>query len=827
MSPSAGSVSAVRPVSGGSIDRTPPTAPGTPVVTNAAASGTATITFTAATDNVGVTGYAVYLDGGAAPVESGNALSFNLAEIGPGSHSVVVRAYDAAGNYSESSGSTSFVIPNQSGLQLATGIAAAGANTAAIQAALSAGMPINITQSDVFYLNYDTFTAQMPDVILSKNTHLLYLNGKSAQYDLPQCQIFGSRQSVAMSWAGQGVTLTPSASSAATPTAFETEGTQDIIIAAQVGDVIALEINCMPITTPAGSGLVVSVWSVGGKLARDWKSGVSGLQSVAGCLTVPAANSSPTIASNVRILNKVLASDINSNGQCVFRLFGANAVTGAYSYTVNPNAATGQFCAKNLRTNNESLSESIQTICQYPGGTAGVNFNFTMPSTTQTAMLIDPAGSLSIKIPAASLDMLEAVLALAVNDNSEQYLIASVGGSVIRSWNTGAEYPSVTAMGLAENGIWIANSTAQEKFQSRCINRVSPTDIDANGDVTLAVYCFQWRGSGAAITISGSNSASINGFSFYQVTKYRREKNWAILPLTNTLGESVLGTTAQEPSVWRDNSGVYNMLFTAGTLFTQTWWATAPSPAGPWTVSPAGEVLSTGMYENGVYYDTASGLLYVYYPSGGGIGYAVGASPATLVSQSTPALAASQISSVMSTSANSAVTKGPGGLYFMLVEGESMAGSYWEMCVATATSPAGPFEFLAGPLTTLQVAANGTYGGPWLQYVGDYFVVYYHAAPGAGTVPTYTYSATSQDCITWTPGGVNALGLVSPVAKPYTELKWNGPYSDTQTADPSYLLDGDNLYLFNTEQETGSGQIGGITVSDPTRFSIAIPTPYV
>lgn len=93
------------------VDHTPPSAPGTPVVSNALANQTATVTVTASTDNVAVAGYAAFLDG--SPVEYARSATTAIALSGvpAGSHSVVVRAFDAAGNYSAASAATVFAIP--------------------------------------------------------------------------------------------------------------------------------------------------------------------------------------------------------------------------------------------------------------------------------------------------------------------------------------------------------------------------------------------------------------------------------------------------------------------------------------------------------------------------------------------------------------------------------------------------------------------------------------------------------------------------------------------------------------------------------------------
>ena len=92
-------------------DTTPPTAPGTPVV-NMLTADSAMLTFAAATDAVGVVGYAAFLDGSSTPAaySAGNTASITLTGLLPGSHSVTVKAFDAAWNWSAASAAVGFTI---------------------------------------------------------------------------------------------------------------------------------------------------------------------------------------------------------------------------------------------------------------------------------------------------------------------------------------------------------------------------------------------------------------------------------------------------------------------------------------------------------------------------------------------------------------------------------------------------------------------------------------------------------------------------------------------------------------------------------------------
>ncbi|NUP83545.1 MAG: endoglucanase [Nonomuraea sp.] len=87
-------------------DKTAPTKPGKPSVSGITGSG-AKVTWTASTDNVGVTGYDVYL--GSAKAGTATGTSYDLSGLSPATaYTVSVVARDAAGNSSTPSDGTSF-----------------------------------------------------------------------------------------------------------------------------------------------------------------------------------------------------------------------------------------------------------------------------------------------------------------------------------------------------------------------------------------------------------------------------------------------------------------------------------------------------------------------------------------------------------------------------------------------------------------------------------------------------------------------------------------------------------------------------------------------
>ena len=90
-------------------DTIAPTAP-TNLVSPSKTSSTVTLTWTAATDNIGVTGYNIYRNGGTTPVNTGAVTGLTFTDSGLTQltgYTYVVKAYDAAGNVSPASSTLS------------------------------------------------------------------------------------------------------------------------------------------------------------------------------------------------------------------------------------------------------------------------------------------------------------------------------------------------------------------------------------------------------------------------------------------------------------------------------------------------------------------------------------------------------------------------------------------------------------------------------------------------------------------------------------------------------------------------------------------------
>ena len=116
---------------------------------------------------------------------------------------------------------------------------------------------------------------------------------------------------------------------------------------------------------------------------------------------------------------------------------------------------------------------------------------------------------------------------------------------------------------------------------------------------------------------------------------------------------------------------------------------------------------------------------------------------------------------------------------------QECGGTLWQIYLYT--SPDGLVWTIGNggaALSTLQIAANGMYGGPTfftdsrgnkMSKFGSLYHLWYHSAPGAGNLPTNIYHAKSSDLITWTPNLVLTYAgsgfEVDPVADPSIVVK--------------------------------------------------------
>ena len=115
--------------------------------------------------------------------------------------------------------------------------------------------------------------------------------------------------------------------------------------------------------------------------------------------------------------------------------------------------------------------------------------------------------------------------------------------------------------------------------------------------------------------------------------------------------------------------------------------------------------------------------------------------------------------------------------WFMLIE--AFNGALWQIYLATSANGVAFTLALSGnPLSTLQVAPGGMYGGMSMatpERIGGRYRLWYHAAAAAGNLPTPLYQASSADLITWTIDG-------SPILSPS-----GTDFEIDQVADPTVI----------------------------------------
>lgn len=147
-----------------------------------------------------------------------------------------------------------------------------------------------------------------------------------------------------------------------------------------------------------------------------------------------------------------------------------------------------------------------------------------------------------------------------------------------------------------------------------------------------------------------------------------------------------------------------------------------------------------------------------------------------------------------------------GGSFYGLFEAGDTDGSpVWETYLYTS---ADGITWSIGnggsPLSSLQVAAGGMYGGPWMPatpQIGGRYQLWYHAAPAAGDSPTDLYHATSTDLINWT--------QVTP--NPILTRLGSPTFEDLQIADCCVLEVAGTSYLYYSGlNDSGSPQLASI-----------------
>lgn len=152
------------------------------------------------------------------------------------------------------------------------------------------------------------------------------------------------------------------------------------------------------------------------------------------------------------------------------------------------------------------------------------------------------------------------------------------------------------------------------------------------------------------------------------------------------------------------------------------------------------------------------------------------------------------------------------GLTWYMLHDAMSATGYWEVWLYVS-SDGETWSILNGgtSLTSLQVAAGGMYGGMRFAQIdgtlmpkpdGTHYEMWFHAAPGAGNLPTDIYHATSTDRINWTVNG------------PVLTHSGSG-FEVDQVAGPVPVVVGSSAYLFydGDDNPASSARIGLATAA--------------
>jgi hypothetical protein len=634
--------------------------------------------------------------------------------------------------------------------------------------------------------------------------------------------------------------LIPSTSNTAVPIAVNNaEGAfRDITIPADVGDVIQVDSSIL-VKCPSGSGLVLSIWSIAGSAVRDWTSGVTGLQSVAGAFTIWAGNSTSGTYANgqcarATATNTVKETDRDANGNVCFRLYCANEVSGAFAYQLLSARNINNFVAKNLRKNIPGITRVPVPVIKYPGGVAGADSTFTLVANTFTKL--DDTGRMDITIPAKVGDLIEADINLYLSSNTIGVYVVSTGGRLIRNWTSGALFNSVDEINDAN--AFNFNASGVRGFGKQ-FQRVLPSDLDSKGNVTFKVYVKTTYGGSR--TAFGMQSAAFDNLSYISVTNWPYERNFY-----------GLGTvTVEQPGemvAYVDQNGLWNGFVSHFGGYGGVDWLTSPGPTGPWALRKRAILSGSGNVpdsESSVLFEDKT--LYFYYKTGNAIAVAYGPNPSELVKHTALAFDATvEIPGVftLGTVANQCVCRGLNGIYYLFYESKPISGaSVWTLSVARSTSPLGPFKHWQYDLTglrTIDLAFTATIAGTTMTLnsavtgTGTFSVD--TGITGAGIPAGLKISRLLTGL--WGANGstyqVSASVTVGPIActskgtvgHPYVE--WNGSYF-TMIYHASYRgNEVDNLAYVKATSKDGVAwtQVGKNTLNEVIPLIHSVPEHY-
>lgn len=288
--------------------------------------------------------------------------------------------------------------------------------------------------------------------------------------------------------------------------------------------------------------------------------------------------------------------------------------------------------------------------------------------------------------------------------------------------------------------------------------------------VFLIPYCFgsqQWNRHPSTPILQGSQAWEVNAIQ--EVRPYKiNNSSW--------IGIYTGGTT---PAV----SAALGFATSTDGI---NWSKSADPIIGDGFGDEAGLVYRPNLYvDNGVYYvfytdNTAGGNMRRQQSSDGGTTWTTKTTVLDVNGANKPA-------AVSNGYANSSIYK-DGSTYHLMVEAHVGGTSNWNIFHATSTDLTNWTFSPTTALSTLQVNADGMYGGPKLFKLGGVWNLWYHSAAGSGTLPTDIYHATSTDLSTWTktPGIVisrseeintSALGTIDQVSDVWLVENNNEVYS--------------------------------------------------
>jgi hypothetical protein len=375
-----------------------------------------------------------------------------------------------------------------------------------------------------------------------------------------------------------------------------------------------------------------------------------------------------------------------------------------------------------------------------------------------------------------------------------------------------------------------ANPTGLWKLEA-AINGGSFADcltVDSAGNVAVAGTLTGTVLSNASLNTSATPVASpgvgaawlSNAVANVQASQRASERSTILSP-----SPSWEATAVFEPNVFFAN-GTYNMIYTGGWNDPAIGWATASSPAGPWTRQNSNtQILGRG--QGGEAGDICrpsviviGSTVYIFYVD------AIGANAdLKLASAPTSNIASITLVGTMLTHdatytgfANIAVVADTiAGGYTMWFEYRSTAtGNIWKIGRATASAVTGTWTITHTSLTTLQ-RGSGSWGGPDVKIENGQYVMIYHAAHTTNdSLPSEIYRAVSADGITWVQDAPTFLRMAAG-------SEWD------QVADPFVYSDshGSHLYYAGMNNPASAGTINytflsrGYSVYDGTKW---VPT---